>query len=276
MTEHTLLLNKYEIISELRKGWYSTTYLSNDKQTQEKYIIKHFNIEKNESKILSLVEREAKILKNVSHPQIPIFVDYFTLETESFIEIYLVQQYIEGKNIETLIKEGKYFTEKDVVKIAVQLTKILEYLHNFLPQIIHRDVKPSNIIITSDERVYLIDFGSVKEKLTYGKLSNSGLSTIIGTQGYMPIEQFEGKAVPGSDIYSLGLTLIYLLSHKEPLQIPKEGLYFKFQPFINVSEHFSKILQKMIEIDWTKRYITTYKLRSDLTLPEKIISKKRF
>ncbi|MBC7476344.1 MAG: protein kinase, partial [Candidatus Sericytochromatia bacterium] len=152
----------------------------------------------------------------------------------------------------------------EAINITIQVLKILEYLHNFLPQIIHRDIKPSNILVDQDNIVYLIDFGSVKEKLTYGNISQSGISTIIGTQGYMSIDQFEGKAIPSSDIYSLGLTLLYILSHKEPLQLKKNGLNFLFRDVVNISDKFELIISKMIDPDYTKRYMNIPNLKRDL------------
>ena len=106
------------------------------------------------------------------------------------------------------LKGGELFTERQAVGIGIAVCKILEYLHGFSPPVIHRDIKDSNILIGADGEVYLIDFGAVRDKM----VSRDTLdATIVGTYGYMPLEQFGGLAVPGSDIYALGATLISIL-----------------------------------------------------------------
>ncbi len=258
-----MIINDYQVISELGKGGFATTHLATN-QAGEQFAIKKFILDKYNFSLISSVEKEVKILKQISHPKIPKFIDFFRIDNSDNIELYIVQEYINASNLRKIIKEGKHYNESEAIDITIQILKILEYLHNFLPQIIHRDVKPSNILIDKDNIVYLIDFGAVKEKLTYGNISQSGISTIIGTQGYMSIEQFEGKAIPSSDIYSLGLTLLYILSHKEPLQLKKNGLDFLFRDLINVSDKFELIISKMINPDYTKRYMSIFNLKREL------------
>jgi serine/threonine protein kinase len=99
----------------------------------------------------------------------------------------------------------------ETLALGVQLARVAEYLHGFDPPILHRDLKPANVLVTPGERVYVVDFGAVRDHLPHEMLHPSG-PTIVGTRGYMPIEQFEGRAVPGSDLYALGATLVFALS----------------------------------------------------------------
>ena len=104
----------------------------------------------------------------------------------------LVQTYIKAESLETLIQSGKRFSEGEVLSLAEQLLILLDYLHSHSPPVIHRDIKPSNILISSSQNVYLIDFGSVHTDLT----KEDGTITIVGSYGYIPLEQFTGQAVP--------------------------------------------------------------------------------
>lgn len=255
--------NKYNLIKEIGKGGFSTTYLA-ENQNSDQYAVKKIKIERDDSKLLRAIEKEVQFIEKISHPNIPRFFEYFTITDNNYIEINIVQEFIDGENLYQIINNGKNFNQNEVITILLQVAKILEFLHNFDPSVIHRDIKPSNIMINKTGKIFLIDFGAIKEKITFEYTSKSGLSTIIGTQGYMPIEQFEGRANLSSDIYSLGLTAIYLLSKKEPLQLPRKGLKINFENHINVSKRFSEILEKMIDPDYTLRYKSISQLKKDL------------
>lgn len=263
MNNDILLNERYEIEEILGQGGFATTYLAVDTETQQKCAIKCLSFRKIEEwKTWELFEREAKILKNLDHPQIPKYIDFFSVETEEGIELYLVQEYVEGKSLAQLVREGKYFSEQEVIEIGLEVSNILEYLHSFSPPIIHRDIKPSNIILTQFPSregagvglVYLIDFGAVREKMISDYSTVGGGSTIVGTYGYMPFEQFEGQAVPASDIFSLGITMIHLLSGKEPIAIDKKGKTLNYHPHVNISRSFIAVLNKMIAREYKRRY----------------------
>lgn len=256
-------LNELEIIKQIGKGGFSKTYLAKDLKGNN-YAIKKILIDKTDLRLLDIIDREIGFIKKISHPNIPKFYTSFKNNIDKFIEISIIQEYIDGKNLYELISEGKTFIEKEVIDILIKASKIIDFLHNFNPTVIHRDIKPSNIMIDNTGKVYLIDFGAIKEKVSFEYTSKSGLSTIIGTQGYMPIEQFENRVNLQSDIYSLGLTAIYLLSKKEPLEFPKNGLNINFKKYVNISENFYNILNKMVEPDYTDRYKSVSELKKDL------------
>lgn len=265
MDQSLLLKQRYQIQKTLRQGGLATTYLALDRQTNQPCVVKLLALSQvDDWQTVELFEREARILTHLDHPQIPKFIDFFTLTTEQDSHMCLVQEYVEGKNLAQLVQEGKHFTEKEIIAMALDISRVLEYLHGFSPPIIHRDIKPSNIILTSDKKVHLIDFGTVRDKMLHDKMRYGGGSTIVGIYGYMPLEQFEGRAVPASDIYSLGATLIYLLSHKEPGQVEKEEMRLDFRPHVHISRDFSRVLERMIEPDWGKRYQTASQLKEAL------------
>ena len=137
-------------------------------------------------------EREADLLATLSHPAIPRIYDYFTQENNS----YLVMEFIEGKDLEAVLRETDEFLPEDqVVNWAVELCDVLQYLHLHKPQpVIFRDVKPSNIMVDNHATIRLIDFGIARVFQPGQK------GTMIGTDGYAPPEQYRGEASPAGDL----------------------------------------------------------------------------
>jgi serine/threonine protein kinase len=191
---------------------------------------------------LKLFEREAQILKQLDHPRIPKYRDYFSIDDKS-LWFGLVQEYIPGASLKELLNQGKRFTEKQVRKIAVDLLKILIDLHGLNPAVLHRDIKPSNLILGEDKQVYLVDFGAVQDRAA----KEGATFTVVGTYGYAPMEQFGGRAVPVSDLYALGATLIHLLTATPPGDLPQRNLRICFEDRVNLSPSLVKWIEKMTE-----------------------------
>lgn len=191
---------------------------------------------------LKLFEREAQILKHLHHPRIPQYLDYFCIDDRS-LWFGLVQQYIPGESLKEKLTAGKRFTEKQGRKIAAEVLKILIYLHELNPGVLHRDIKPSNLIWGEDQNIYLVDFGAVQDKA-----AKEGVTfTVVGTYGYAPMEQYGGRAVPASDLYALGASLIHLLTGISPAELPQQDLQLQFSHIANLSPGFVKWLQKMTQ-----------------------------
>ncbi len=183
-----------------------------------------------------LFEREATILKVLDHPRIPKYVDFLELDTPDYQGSVLVQEYIAARSIQTQVESGQPFTPEMVKEIAIQILEILNYLHTLNPPIIHRDIKPSNLLLSDRSahhvgQIYLVDFGAAKTMTpSIGKTL-----TVVGSYGYAPLEQFGGRAVPASDLYSLGATIIYLLTGRHPAELPQVDLKIQFESKTNVS-----------------------------------------
>ena len=199
------ILNKrYQIQKELGRQTGRRTFLTEDLQTQEKVVVKLLLLgEDFDWQDLKLFEREAETLKTLNHLNIPRYLDYFELDNDGEKGFGLVQTYVEGKTLEQHLKSGRTFSENEVKELAISLLEILSYLHQHEPPVIHRDIKPSNILLTnrsgnSPGQVYLVDFGSVQTVAA----TNGGTITVVGTYGYMPPEQFGGRCVEASDLYS--------------------------------------------------------------------------
>ena len=250
-----ILGQRYEVQQQPGKQPGRQTLLARDLQTEELIVIKLLSLGNDfEWQHLKLFEREAETLKALSHPAIPRYLDYLEVDSPNNKEFALVQSYVEGKTLEQHLKAGRTFSEAEVKELATALLKILHYLHEHDPPVIHRDIKPSNILLTNRSgnsvgQVYLIDFGSVQTIAA----QEGGTITVVGTYGYMPPEQFGGRATPASDLYSLGATLIYLITGRHPTELPQKDGRIQFQQVANLEATFRDWLEWLTEPSLNRR-----------------------
>jgi serine/threonine protein kinase len=222
-----IIAQRYRITDILGQGGVGITYAAEDLKSGETVAVKALSLRHmGDWKQLELFEREAKILAQLNHPAIPRYLDYFQVDTSEDRAFYIVQQLAEGKSLAELAKIGWRTNEDGVRKIATQILEILVYLHSLKPPVVHRDIKPQNLIWGKDGKIFLVDFGAVQD--TYRSTFAKG-STIIGTYGYMAPEQFLGQAVPATDLYGLGATVLFLLTHRSPADLPTERLKISFR-----------------------------------------------
>ena len=247
-----IINEKYRITEILGKGGVAITYSAIDLEKESNVAIKVISLKQlPDWKEIELFQREAEVLAKLDHPAIPQYIDDFTLETEKDKAFYLVQQQAPGKSLAQLVANGWHSTEKEVQNIAQQILKILIYLHSLDPPVIHRDIKPNNLIRSDEGKIYLVDFGGVQN--TYYDTLMQG-STVVGTYGYMAPEEFRGKALPATDLYSLGATLLYLLTHRSPAELPQDTLKLDFRNSVDISETFADWLDKILEPDLDDRF----------------------
>jgi serine/threonine protein kinase len=250
-----VLGERYEVQQHLGKKAGRRTLLARDLVTNELVVIKLLSFNSDfEWDDLKLFEREAETLKTLSHPSIPSYLDYFEINSSHIKGFALVQTYIPAQSLEQYIKAGRTFTEAEVTQIARAILKILIYLHGRKPPIIHRDIKPSNILLTNRSgnnvgQIYIVDFGSVQTAAA----SDDGTMTVVGTYGYMPPEQFGGRTVSASDLYSLGATLIYLVTGRHPADLPQKDFRIQFEEAATLSPALTKWLQWMTEPSLERR-----------------------
>ncbi|PZV09168.1 MAG: serine/threonine protein kinase [Leptolyngbya sp.] len=247
-----VIRDRYRIIQFLGQGGMGTTYAAEDRTTGKAVAIKILSLHQLTNwKALELFGREAKVLENLNHPAIPAYLDHFQIDLPQDRLFYLVQELAEGESLAQWVAQGYRVMESEVKAIAIQILEILIYLHQLRPPVIHRDIKPQNIIRRSDGHLFLVDFGGVqavyRKNLTWG-------STVVGTFGYMPPEQFRGKADFGSDLYALGATLLFLLTHQSPADLPQKRMKILFRDQVAVSEGFANWLERMLEPDIEDRF----------------------
>ena len=168
-----------------------------------------------EWKDVELAEREARTLASLDHPRLPKYFEHF----EEGGALYLVMEKIEGESLAALRTKGRAMSAADVSRMLEDIADALRYLHGRAPVVVHRDIKPGNILRRPDGSFALVDFGAVRDRL-----KPAGGSTVVGTFGYMAPEQFQGRASPKSDVYGLGATAITMLTGEEPQDLPHEGL----------------------------------------------------
>jgi serine/threonine protein kinase len=218
----TVLQNRYQIERLLGGGGMGMVYLARDRRLANracamKEMVDHFIDQQQRIEANEYFAREADTLAQLKHPAIPAITDRFDDQNRH----YLVMEYVEGRNLEEeLAARGEPLPEGLVIDIARQLCDVLAYLHGLTPPIIYRDMKPSNVMLTSKGRVVLVDFGIAR----LFKAARKG--TMIGTLGFAPPEQYQGQVDPRSDIYSLGATLHYVLTGRDPEKFPP----FSFPP----------------------------------------------
>ncbi|MEG4914339.1 serine/threonine-protein kinase [Microcoleus sp. B7-D4] len=240
-----VLKERYVIEQQLSQTAGRRTFMARDLHTEELVAIKLLIFgEDVRWDDLKLFEREAQTLQLLSHPAIPRYLDYFEVDTPTGKGFALVQSYIPAKSLEEWLKSGRTFNKAEVKQLAKALLEILDYLHGQQPPVIHRDIKPSNILLANRSGnsvgdVYLVDFGSIQTLAA----RKGGTITVVGTYGYMPPEQFGGRNVPASDIYSLGATLIYLVTGRHPAELSQGNLQIQFESLVNLNRDL---------IDWLK------------------------
>jgi serine/threonine protein kinase len=257
-----LLQNRYQLQQCLSQNAGRQTWLAEDTTTTppQQVIVKLLafspQMEWDEFK---LFEREAQILKALNHPRIPKHRDYFSLDEQmgqGLCWFCLVQDYIPGQSLQQLLNQGKHFTVAQVRSIAIQVLEILSYLHGLNPPVLHRDIKPSNLIFQEDvdaaqgASIYLVDFGAVADPTVVEGVT----FTVVGTAGYAPLEQFWGKAVPASDLYALGATLIHLLTGTAPADLPQQNLRIHFRDRVSLSPSFVSWLESLTEPNLERRF----------------------
>jgi hypothetical protein len=212
----TLRGGRYVVVGVLGEGSQGSTLEAVDKREGRAVAVKRFQVRGAKSwKDVELAEREARVLASISHPALPAYVEHF----EEDGCLYLVMEKIEGEPLSSLRRRGIPFARADVVRFLEAAADVLDYLHGRSPSLIHRDVKPSNVLRRRDGSYAFVDFGAVRDSLR-----PEGGSTVVGTFGYMAPEQFQGRAMPATDVYAVGATALALLAGREPEDLPHQGL----------------------------------------------------
>ena len=198
---------------------------------------------------LDAFEREAAVLRSLSHPAIPRFLASFQEGSGVGTRLYLAQEYLEGESLLQRI-ERQRLGEAEAWTLAEGVLETLQALHQRTPVLIHRDVKPANLILRPDGRVALVDFGAARHlarDVTHG-------STLVGTFGYMPPEQLGGTVEPSSDLYALGATLVHALSGRMPADLLDEALALSFEQHVQGSAPLKAFLRRLLAPKRSERF----------------------
>ena len=262
MTTNQLLDNRYQIINKLHETNLSITSQGKDtKKFNRLCFIKQLKTSYDpqlQKQLEQRFQQEGEILERLgNHPQIPDLYSYFS-ENNQF---YLVQEWITGYNLQEKVEKQGKLTASEVKDILIKILPVLQFLQK--NQIIHRDIKPRNIILNREKLPILIDFGIVKEIYTIVNQKTPYTVLGIGTPGFISPEQKKGQPIHASDIYSLGLTAIYLLTN----QLPTDQLSWA-KDLPNISSELSNILSRAIEENLSDRYKTATEMLKELKKPQ--------
>ncbi len=271
--------NRYRVLSVLGQGGFGRTYLAEDQgRFGELCALKELTPTDDGgyalAKSTELFKREAQILYQIDHPQVPKFRATFEYEQS----LFLVQDYVEGMTYRRLLDQrrvqGFAFSETEVRQLLIQLLPVLAHIHS--KGIIHRDITPDNIILREADRLpVLIDFGVVKELATRFQSPASvfpaatGQNTTVGKIGYAPPEQMQtGRAYASSDLYSLAVTAVVMLTGREPQELFDDAtLTWYWQRWVSVTPGFAQVLNKMLNYRPGDRYQTAGEVMQALQTP---------
>lgn len=278
--------SRYRIIRELGQGGFGRTYLAEDlNRFNEPCVLKEFAPQVQDvytlQKAAELFEREAGVLYQLQHPQIPKFRELFRVKLQNQARLFLVQDFVVGETYRTLLEQrqqqGLKFTETEVTELLRKILPVLAYIHSL--GVVHRDISPDNLISRNpDGMPVLIDFGAVKQVaatvVSEFKGASMAIATRLGKVGYAPHEQLQsGIVYPNSDLYALAATALTLLTAKEPQQlINSRTLTWHWQTEVTLSPNLNRVLDKMLQPVPDARYQTASEVLEALRTPPSLVA----
>jgi len=272
-------MDRYEIQEVVGVGGMGTVYRARDKNFKAirlvavKEMISQITDPLVRKKIYLNYERESNILATLRHQSIPRIYDYFIRNDR----VYLIMEFVNGRNLDEILADvNSFFPESQVISWGIELCDVLHYLHSNKPEpIIFRDIKPSNIMITPQNHIMLVDFGIAK------LFAPNEKNTMIGTQGYSPPDQYRGEATPKVDIYALGATLHHLLTLRDPrLEAPFSFNERPIQEINNsVTDELVAVINRALEYNPEDRFTDAEDMKDALitagrktgTLPDHMV-----
>lgn len=273
-----ILAGRYLPVKLLGRGGFGAAFLARDRYTpgMRYCVVKQFqpagNLNPEQLQLAQqLFEREAVVLEDIGHQhdQIPNLYAYFPIIVDSLTSgkqdqfFYIVQEYIDGQNLEEeVVRQGR-FTETQALEVLREVLSILKFVHN--QNIIHRDIKPSNIMRRRDGKLFLLDFGAVKQ-VTNSPSPSKG-STGIYSPGFAPLEQTSGQDVyPATDLYALAVTILVLLTAKDASELfDAYSNRWQWEQFTSISPQLSQVLTKMLKPAVADRYQSAQEVLDDLS-----------
>jgi serine/threonine-protein kinase len=256
-------IRQYQVLRTLGQGGMGTTYLAWDKDggqpgRPKMLVLKEMNADMAQiEKARELFEREARILKNLQHPGIPKYYDFFVEAGKK----YLAMELIHGQDLEKRIYQQGPVPPSQAIEWAIQTCDVLDYIHRQHPPLIHRDIKPANLMVrTLNNQIVVLDFGAVKE-------IGTSAGTRIGAEGYCAPEQYRGQPCTQSDLFAIGPTLIFLMTAKNPMDfyhLSATGYQFKVENVPTIAPRLRATIEKATATKVGDRYQTAKELSQAL------------
>ncbi|HEX8795708.1 MAG TPA: serine/threonine-protein kinase [Polyangiaceae bacterium] len=234
---------RYVVKGLLGEGAQGATYAAVEVENGRSVAIKRFDVRgARRWKDVELAEREARVLATLDHPLVARYIEHF----EEDGALFLVMERVSGETLEAIRKREGPLPEAEVRRFLACADRAFSYLHGRRSPVIHRDVKPANVVRRGDGSYVLVDFGAVSDSLRRG----TG-STVVGTMGYMAPEQLQGRSLPTSDVYAVGATALAALTGVEPEKLPHRGLRVDVRAALEgkASPELVTTLERMLEPD---------------------------
>jgi serine/threonine protein kinase len=257
------IADRYEVLRPLGRGSFGHTFLAHDREERRDVAIKMLDAQRAPDwKAFELFEREVAVLRGLRHQGVPEVFDSFQAQWGDGDAAFLVMEYVEGTSLEEVIETGSTSEAQEVTRLLLDLLGILEYLHARMPPILHRDIKPANIVIRPSGVPVLVDFGAVRNVFAG---PDDGGSTVIGTAGYMPYEQYMGQATPSSDLYALAATFLHVITGRPPRDFMTDGGRIELPETLPVSP-LKAVLRRMLEPSPSDRFGSARDARTALLM----------
>ncbi len=261
---NSIIGGRYRVSRPIGGGGMKLVYLAEDLRLASRpcalaEMVDSFTDPNMQQQAVTAFQREADMLAQLSNEHIPRVFDRFSEQNRH----YLVMEYVDGVTLEDeLKKSGDKLDQSRVIDIALQILDTLNYLHNLSPAVIYRDLKPSNVMLTKDGQVKLIDFGIARFFLPQSN------ATMIGTQGYAPPEQYRGRAESRSDLYALGATMHHALSGRDPAAEPP----FSFPKLKSLCPNQNPALAELV--DQALQYDVVHRMADAAEFKERLLAIK--
>lgn len=244
--EDPRVVGRYRLEALLGQGGHGTTWRALDEQSGQARAVKELPLRLGTpEKIVALFRREAAVLQQLDHPGVPVCHEALEVGAGRRRTLWIVLDLVDGPSLADELETHRY-DEREVLRIVDELLEILEYLHGRSPPVVHRDIKPHNVVRAADGTLRLVDFGSVRDALRHSDL---GGSTVAGTFGYMAPEQFAGDAEPRTDLYGLGALAVHLLTRQPPHKLQDRRGEMRFKTYLRVSEGTVALLDRLLATD---------------------------
>lgn len=246
------IADRYEVIRPLGRGSFAQTLLARDGKLNRQVAIKVLHPRAaTEWKAYELFEREALVLRDLRHHGVPTVHESFKAQWDGAEAAFLVMEYVEGTSLAQVIAQQRHLDPTEVTQLFVELLGVLDYLHTRVPPILHRDIKPGNVIVRPDGSPALVDFGAVRN--VFMDPDESG-STVVGTYGYMPYEQTMGQASAASDLYALAATFLHLVTGRAPPEFMGESGRLAVPASLPCGERLRMVLTRLLQAAPGERY----------------------
>ncbi len=254
------IAGRFEVVRRLGSGSFAETVLARDRAADRLVAIKALTRPGN-LKAYELFEREAAVLRSLRHQGVPEIFETLRADWNGTPASLLVMEYVEGQSLAEMIDGGRRLAREELLEVLLSLLGVLDYLHGRMPPVLHRDIKPANVIVRPDGTAALVDFGAVRS--VFSPPGEHG-STVVGTYGYMPYEQYMGQASPASDLYAVGATVLHVVTGRPPAEFMSSEGQLAVPDELPCGEPLRGVLVRLLRPAPGDRYQNARQVRSAL------------